>query len=272
MMYQTVQGEEVPALGLGTWQLSGDACREAVAGALDLGYRHIDTAQGYENEAEVGRALAESDVPRDEIFLTTKIWPDNLAPDNVRRSVDRSLEKLQTDYVDLLLVHWPSGDFEMNGTLDALADQHAEENAHRLGVSNFTPDLLKAAMDRAPIFCIQVEYHPFLAQHELLRLARRHDLLFTAYSPLARGAVLEDELLQTLADAHGKTPAQVTLRWLVQQNHVAAIPKASSAEHRRSNFDIFDFELSPEEMDAIFELARGERLLNPEGLAPAGWQ
>lgn len=272
MMYQTVQGEGVPALGLGTWQITGDACPEAVADALEIGYRHIDTAQLYENEAEIGQALSESGVDRADLFLTTKISPGNLAPENLRRSVDRSLDKLQTDYVDLLMVHWPAGDFEMNGTLDALANQHAEGNAHRLGVSNFTPDLLEAAMDRAPIFCIQVEYHPFLAQHELLRRARQNDLLFTAYSPLARGKVLEDELLQTLADAHDKTPAQIVLRWLVQQDHVAAIPKASTATHRRSNFDIFDFELSPEEMDSIFELARGERILNPEGLAPAGWQ
>jgi diketogulonate reductase-like aldo/keto reductase len=271
MTYQTVQGEDVPALGLGTWQITGEDCYEAVRDALEIGYRHIDTAQVYENEDDVGRALADAGVDRDDVFLVTKVWPSNLAPENLPRSVERSLDKLQTDYVDLLYVHWPSGDFEMNGTMEALRAQQDEDRAHRLGVSNFTPDLLEAALDRAPLFALQVEYHPFLDQRELIGMCRRHDLLFTSYSPLARGAVLESDLLDTLAEAHGKHPAQVALRWQVQQDHVAAIPKASSEEHRRSNFDLFDFELSPEEMDAIFELARGERVVAPDSLAPAAW-
>ena len=271
MIYQTAQGEDVPALGLGTWQITGDDCREAVADALDIGYRLIDTAQGYENEAEVGRALAESGVDRDDLFLATKVWPENLAPQDLPRSVDRSLDKLQTDYVDLLYIHWPAGGFEMNGTMEALANEKEEGRARHLGVSNFTPDLLEAALDRAPLFALQVEYHPFLGQRELLRLCRQHDLLFTAYSPLARGRVLDEDLLETIGEAHGKGPAQVALRWQVQQERVSAIPKASSAEHRRSNFDIFDFELSAEEMDAIFELERGERILHPDALAPAAW-
>jgi diketogulonate reductase-like aldo/keto reductase len=271
MIYQTVEGEEVPALGLGTWKVNGDDCREAISDALKIGYRHIDTAQAYENEAEVGEALAESDLDRDEIFLVTKVWPSNLEPEALHRSVDRSLEKLQTGYVDLLYVHWPAGGFEMNATMEALRTQKEEGNARRLGVSNFTPDLLEAAMERAPLFALQVEYHPFLDQRELIGRCREHDLLFTSYSPLARGEVLDDETLQSIAEAHGKTPAQVALRWQVQQDHVAAIPKASSAKHRRDNFEIFDFELSQKEMNAIFDLARGERIVAPDQLAPAAW-
>jgi diketogulonate reductase-like aldo/keto reductase len=271
MIHQTIQGEDVPALGLGTWQLTGDDCREGVMDALDLGYRHIDTAQAYENEAEVGEALAESDVDRDDIFLATKIWPDNLAPEDLPRSVERSLDELGVDRVDLLYVHWPAGGFEMEGTLDALQAQQDEGRARHLGVSNFTPDLLEAALERVPLFALQVEYHPFLEQHELVHLCRRHDLLFTSYCPLARGEVLDDELLETIGEAHDKSPAQVALRWQVQQDHVAAIPKASSQEHRQSNFDLFDFELSSDEMDAIFELARGQRIIAPDELAPAAW-
>lgn len=271
MIYETIQGEEVPALGLGTWQVTGEDCREAVTDALEIGYRHIDTAQGYENEAEVGQALAESDVDREDIFLATKVWPSNLEPEALRRSMDRSLEKLQTDHVDLLYIHWPAGGFEMNATMEALRNQKDEGNAHRLGVSNFTPDLLDAAMERAPLFALQVEYHPFLDQHELIARCREHDLLFTSYSPLARGEVMENETLHSIAEAHGKTAAQVALRWQVQQDHVTAVPKASSSEHRRSNFEIFDFELSEEEMSAIFDLARGERIVAPDELAPAAW-
>ena len=272
MIYQTVQGEDVPALGMGTWQITGEDCYDAVRDGLDIGYRHIDTAQAYENEEEVGRALSDSDVDRDDVFLVTKVWPSNLAPEELPRSVERSLEKLQTDYVDLLYAHWPSGDFEMDGTMEALRAQQEEGRARRLGVSNFTPDLLEAAMDRAPLFALQVEYHPFLDQHELIGRCRSRDLLFTSYSPLARGEAIDDDLLDTIGEVHGKTAAQVALRWQVQQDHVAAIPKASSEEHRRSNFDIFDFELSPDEMDAIFGLARGERLVAPDSLAPAAWQ
>ncbi len=271
-IYQTIQGEEVPALGLGTWKLDGEACRRGVAEALEMGYRHIDTAQVYENEAEVGQGLQDAaGVDRDDVFLVTKIWPENLAPGNVRASAEESLKKLGTDYVDLLHVHWPAGAFEMEGTMEAMSALREAGKARHLGVSNFTPELVEEALSHAPLFAVQVEYHPFLSQHALARTAREHDLLLTAYSPLARGKVLDDDLLQAIGDAHGKTAAQVALRWLVQQNKVAAIPKASSTEHRRSNFDLFDFALSDEEMQGIFDLARGERIIHPDDLAPAAW-
>jgi 2,5-diketo-D-gluconate reductase B len=268
MIYQTIQGEEVPALGFGTFGLEGNTGREAVAHALELGYRHIDTAESYYNEEAVGAGLQQAGVPRDEIFLTTKVGYDKLAPKAVRRSAEESLRKLQTDYVDLLLVHWPNDNIPLEETLDAFAILREEDKTRHIGVSNFTPSLLQRALDHADLFCNQVEYHPFLGQDDLLTLCRQHDLLLTAYSPIAQGEVMDNETLQTIGERHGKSPTQVTLRWLVQQNNVAAIPRTSSAEHRASNFDIFDFSLSDDEMDRIATLAQGKRLVDPE-IAPA---
>ncbi len=262
--------ERVPALGLGTWQLSGDEARGGVAHALDLGYRHLDTAQVYENEAAVGDGLRASDVERDAVFLTTKVWRDQLRHRDLIASTDESLRKLKVDYVDLLLVHWPSDEVELAETLDALQEvQHAEKARH-LGVSNFTPSLLAEALRLAPgLVCNQVEYHPYLDQSDLLEVVHEHGLFLTAYSPIARGRVLEDDVIREIAEAHGKSPAQVTLRWLLQQDRVAAIPKAASAEHRAANFDIFDFALSDEEMTRIAGLAREDgRIIDPE-FAPA---
>ncbi|NBC01044.1 MAG: aldo/keto reductase [Bacteroidetes bacterium] len=264
MIDRTIQQTSVPALGFGTYQLRGTACREAVADALTLGYRHIDTAQAYRNEAEVGAALATSDVPRDDLFVTTKVWVDHLEPDTARRTTTQSLRDLQLDYVDLLLIHWPNEDAApLEATLDALDALKDEGKTRHIGVSNFTPTLLQRAIDHTTLFCHQVEYHPFLSQDALLAQARSHDLLLTAYTPLARGEVLASGRLQAIGERHGKTPAQVTLRWLVQQEQVAAIPKASSAQHRKENIDIFDFSLSDEEMRAIHTLAAGQRLVDP---------
>ncbi|NBC16042.1 MAG: aldo/keto reductase [Bacteroidetes bacterium] len=268
MIHRTIRGIEIPALGLGTWQLTGDACTEGVEHALDLGYRHIDTAQAYENEDQVGTALRNTPVDRDEIYLTTKVWVENLVPAAVRRSTEASLRRLGTDYVDLLLIHWPSTDVPLERTLDAMMVLRDEGKTREVGVSNFTPSLVRRALDHAPILCNQVEYHPFLDQDALLDLAEARDLLLTAYSPLARGRVMEDETMQAIAEAHGKTPAQVALRWLLQQDQVAAIPKASTAAHREANVDVFDFALSEDEMDRIFDLAGDERLIDPS-FAPA---
>jgi 2,5-diketo-D-gluconate reductase B len=268
MIYRTIQGTEIPALGLGTWQLTGATCTEAVEHAIDLGYRHIDTAQAYENEDRVGAGLRNAGVDRDDIYLTTKVWVEHLEPAAVRRSTEESLRRLDTDYVDLLLIHWPSNDVSLELTLDAMMVLREEGKTREIGVSNFTPSLVRRALDRVPIACNQVEYHPFLDQDALLDLAEARDLLLTAYSPLARGRVTENETIQEIAEAHDKTPAQVTLRWLLQQDQVAAIPKAASAEHREANFDVFDFELSGDEMDRIFDLTGDERLVNPS-FAPA---
>ncbi len=263
MIYVNVQQEKVPALGYGTWQLTGAACVEGVADALAIGYRHIDTAQIYDNEAEVGEGMRRADVERDAIFLTTKVWFDRYTRDTLPPSVDASLRKLGTDYVDLLLLHWPSDEVELEETLEAMRQVQEQGKTRHIGLSNYPPSQVRRAQRHATIFCNQVEYHPYLSQDELLSLARQTDHMLTAYSPIARGRVADDPALRAIAEAHGKSVVQGALRWLIQQDHVAAIPKASTPEHRRSNFDIFDFQLSDEQMGRIAALDQGLRLGEP---------
>ncbi len=261
MNYVALDDRQMPALGLGTWQLQGEHCQQVVAMALELGYRHLDTAQGYENEAEVGRAIEASAVAREDIFVTTKVWPDDMVKD--AGCIDASLERLRVQRVDLLLMHWPSPTLPLARTLEPLLAAREAGKAAVIGVSNFPPGLLAEAVKRAPIACNQVEYHPYLDQRRLRDCARELGVMITAYSPLARGGASQDETLGLLAKRRGKTAAQVTLRWLLQRG-VAAVPKASSREHLRSNLDIFDFALTEEELAEIDGLARGERLIDPD--------
>lgn len=263
MHTQTARGTHVPALGLGTYKLTGQAAYDGVRDALDAGYRHLDTAQMYGNEADVGQALAESGVARPDVFLTTKVWYDRLDPAALVPSVEESLRKLRTEYVDLLLIHWPSDAVPLEATLDAMLEQQAQGRVRHVGVSNFPAGLFERAAAHAPVFCNQVEYHPYLDQSGLRDLARQHEALLAAYRPIAYGRVSKDDVLREIAEVHGKTPVQVTLRWLVQQPGVLALPKAASPEHRRANLDVFDFALSDEEMARIHALARGERLVSP---------
>ncbi|MDX6688547.1 MAG: 2,5-diketo-D-gluconate reductase [Solirubrobacteraceae bacterium] len=259
----TVQGVAIPKLGFGTWQLTGEACTAAVRDALEIGYRHIDTARMYANEAEVGQGLHDSGLNRDEVFLTTKIWRDDLAPADVGQALEQSLRDLRTEYVDLLLIHWPNSAVPLADTLGAMAEARQAGRTRHIGVANFPSTLLLEALELAPVLCDQVEYHPYLHQPEVLEVARERDLLVTAYSPLAQGKVLRDRALREIAEAHGKNPGQVALRWLLDQPHVAAIPKASSHEHRVANFDVFDFELSDEQRGAIAGLAADRRMIDP---------
>jgi 2,5-diketo-D-gluconate reductase B len=254
--YQTIKGEKVPSLGLGTYRLTGDACEVAVERALGMGYRHVDTAQMYGNEAEVGRGLEDSGVERGEIFLTTKVWPSDFAHDRVISKTRESLKKLRTDYVDLLLMHWPPDGVPLGETLGAIGELKDEGGVLHIGVSNFSPSLLEEAMGYAEIFCNQVQYHPYRSQDALLEQARELDYLLTAYTPLSRGGVQGDAILKEIGEAHGKTATQVALRWLVQQEKVSAIPKATGEEHLAENLDVFDFELSEEEMSRVFSLSQ----------------
>jgi 2,5-diketo-D-gluconate reductase B len=263
MIHHVIQGARVPALGFGTYLMGGEECRSSVADALAIGYRHIDTAQGYDNEEYVGEAISGSGVPRDQIFLVTKLRPSNFGRREARSSIRESLAKLRTDHVDLLLLHWPNEQVPLEETLGVLRELQDEGAVRHIGVSNFPSSLVREASRHARIFANQVEYHPFLSQKTLLDLGRDLDYLLTAYSPIARGAVADDETLSAIGREHGKSAVQVTLRWLVQQDRVAAIPKASSERHRRGNLDIFDFELSEEEMNRIFALARSQRLVSP---------
>lgn len=265
MITKTFNDLRIPALGLGTWRLNGTTCRKIVLQALEIGYRHIDTADAYGNEQDIGDAIAQSGIPRDDIFLTTKLPWEKLRGDEVISSVRESLKKLQTRYVNLLLIHWPSTQgVPVEETLEAMQVLKADGKVRAIGVSNFTPTLLQEAMQHANILCNQVEYHPFLAQTRLLELAAENDLMITAYCPIARGKVAEHDIIKEIAKTHDKAPTQVALRWLVQQENVVAIPKTANPDHLKSNFNIFDFELSEEEMTRISSLGEGRRLIDPE--------
>ncbi|HEX6709867.1 MAG TPA: aldo/keto reductase [Rubrobacter sp.] len=256
MEYQKIRGEKVASLGLGTYRLTGETCVRAVEHALSMGYRHVDTAQMYGNEAEVGRGIQGAGVERAEIFLTTKVWPSDFAHDRVIRKTRESMKKLRTQYVDLLLMHWPGEGVPLEETLGAMRELQEDGSVLHVGVSNFSPSLVEEATEYAEIFCNQVQYHPYRKQDALLRQAREKDYLLTAYTPLSRGGVQGDATLRQIGEAHGKTATQVALRWLVQQEKVCAIPKATSEEHLRENLDVFDFDLSDEEMQSISSLGR----------------
>jgi 2,5-diketo-D-gluconate reductase B len=257
-----VQGVRVPALGFGTWQITGPDAEEAVRDALDIGYRQIDTARMYGNEQEVGRGIAASGVARDEIWLTSKVWRDEATADQVVAAGEDSLRKLGTDYLDLLLLHWPA-DTPIESTVEGFMRLQEAGRIRHFGVSNFPRGLLEEALGHGPVFCDQVEYHPLLSIDPLLELAEQRDLLITAYSPLAHGKVLENETLRRIGEAHGKTPGQVALRWLLDQPRVSPIPKASSHERRVENFEVFDFRLTDEERAEIAALAKDVRTANP---------
>jgi 2,5-diketo-D-gluconate reductase B len=252
-----VKGTRVPALGFGTWALSGRACYDAVRTALELGYRHIDTADMYGNETEVGRAIRESGLAREDIFLTTKVPPGKLRAPDAKRCAEESLRRLGLDHVDLILVHWPNSAVPLGETLDAFAEIQASGRARHIGVSNFPVSLLREAVARhgADLLCDQVEYHPFLSQQSVLAQARAYGMMVTAYSPVAKGRVARDARLAAIGRKYAKSATQVTLRWLIDQDGVAAIPKATSRAHVAANLDIFDFTLAEEDRATIASIA-----------------
>ncbi len=256
MLEIVVQGHKVPALGFGTWQLSGREAREATRHALEIGYRQIDTAQMYGNEDEVGRGIAESGVAREDVFLTTKLFKETLAADRVGPAVDDSLRKLGTDHVDLLLIHWPNEDVPLAETLAAMRAVQDAGKVRHLGVSNFKGPVLRQAMEHATIFADQVPYQPGTSQNTLRAIAEEHDVLITAYSPL-RGDGMGSPVLADIAATHGKSVQQVVLRWLLQQPKVSPIPRSANPVHRRQNFEVFDFALSEAEMDRISAITTG---------------
>ncbi len=266
MHYIKVKGVDIPALGLGTGGLRGDSCRQVVEQALSMGYRAFDTAPVYENEPEIGQALAAAGLPRQQLFITTKLWPDDIAPPGgpMLDAVDLSLRRLGLDYVDLLLLHWPAQHRSMAELMAPLQAAIAEGKARLIGVCNFPSKLVRAALELAPLSCVQVEYHPYLSQRQVLTVVQENDMFLTAYCPLARGLVCGDMLLDDIGIRYGKSASQVSLRWLIQQRSVAVIPRSSRIDHLTSNLEIFDFALSPEEMADIHALARGRRLVSPQ--------
>lgn len=266
-------GAEIPALGLGTYRMSDSEVATIVPAALDMGFRHVDAAQIYQNEAAVGQALKASGVARSEIFLTTKVWVTEFAPDRFQASVEDSLRKLQTDYVDLLLLHWPNGsEVSREVQLDQLNAARAKGMTRHIGVSNYSTALMReaAALSAAPLVNNQVEYHPWLSQAAVIGEAKRLGMAVTGYFAMAEGRSVTDPLLQKIGARHRKSAAQTALRWAVQQEGVAALSKTAKVERLRENYSIFDFELPADEMAAISALAdpNGRIVLEPE-LAPA---
>lgn len=267
----TANGAEIPALGFGTFRMNGPDTVRMVRHVLSLGYRHIDTAQIYGNEAEVGEGLAASGVARNDVFLTTKVWVSNYRRDAFLRSVDESLKKLRTDHVDLLLLHWPNQDVPLAEQIGALNEVRAAGKVRHIGISNMTTALMAEAvsLSDAPLVTNQVEYHPYLDQSAVLTAARKAGMSVTAYYAMADGKVIGDPVIKAIADRYGRTEVQVVLRWLVQQPGVVALSKTVGEARAAANLAIFDFELSAEEMAAIHALARPDgRLVSPEGLAP----
>jgi 2,5-diketo-D-gluconate reductase B len=266
----TAQGMTMPKLGLGTFRLTGAACQAAVEGALALGYRHIDTAQMYGNEAEVGAALAASGISRDAVHITTKVWWENLAPADMLRACEASLEKLGVPRIDLYLIHWPAPRMNLAQSLEALIGLREDGLVGAIGVSNFPVALLRAAVEeaQAPIAVNQVEYHALLDQSAVLGYARSRGIAVTAYCPLAQGRLAERPELAAIARKHDATAAQVALKWLLDQDGVAAIPKASRAESQRANLAALSITLDDADRTAIAALPKDVRCVNP-GFAPA---
>jgi 2,5-diketo-D-gluconate reductase B len=264
--------DEMPMLGLGTWQnTDAEQCAESVRTALDVGYRHIDTAQIYRNEDAVGEGLAAADVEREEVFLATKVWTSNLAPADVRRTTEESLERLGVDYVDLLYVHWPAEEYVPEETLPAFDDLVDDGLVRHVGVSNFEPSHVERAREvlDAPVFANQIECHPFLQQDDIRAFADGTDLNLVAYSPLARGEVFGHSVLEDLAAKHDVSEAQVSLAWL-REKELTAIPKATSEAHIRDNWQSLTLDLDEEDVARIDDIDRTDRQIHPD-FAPDAW-
>jgi diketogulonate reductase-like aldo/keto reductase len=267
----SANGANIPALGFGTFRMPDEDVYRILPEALKLGFRHVDTAQVYKNEASVGDVIQKSGVPRADIFLTTKVWVDRVGQKAFIASVDESLTKLKTDYVDLLLLHWPQSEMPLADRMGALNELRKAGKVKNIGVSNFSTALMAEAvrLSDAPVVTNQIEYHPYLDQTKVIEEARKTDMSITAYYLMADGKVPQDPVLKEIGARHGKTAAQVVLRWAVQQKDVIALSKTATESRLAENYDIFDFALGDGEMAEIHKLARPDgRIVTPGHLAP----
>jgi diketogulonate reductase-like aldo/keto reductase len=267
-----VSGAKIPVLGFGTYGMAGPRLQNVLVAALGRGFRHIDTAQMYQNEADVGAAIRASGVPRDAIFVTTKVWVGNYIRQRFVASVDESLRRLQTDYIDLLLVHWPCGGAPVEGQIEGLNRAVDSKKVRYIGVSNYNVAMMRAAaaLSTHPLVTNQVEYHPFLDQTAVLQQVASGGSSLMAYCGMAVGRVFETQLLKDMAARHGRSVAQIVLRWLIQHPNVVALSRTEKTERLPQNTDIFDFALSDDDMAAIGTLkSPGSRIVNPSHLAPA---
>ncbi len=255
-------GTALPAIGLGTAGLDDDTAAEIVAAALDMGYRHVDTAIDYDNEVGVGRGLRSSGVDRDDVFVTTKVPAREAAAADVAPALETSLDRLGLDHVDLVLLHWPSDEVAVEETVAALDAVRERGLAGSIGISNHPVALMRRAAGAGPVVTNQVEYHPFLGQNDVLATARDLGMTVTAYSPLAQGDVFDDDVLVAVAAAHDATPGQVALRWLLDQDDVAAIPRSSNLDHVAANLAV-DLTLSDDDRGRIDALPKDRRLIDP---------
>jgi 2,5-diketo-D-gluconate reductase B len=258
-------GIAIPKLGFGTFRMPGGGCQPVVENALAAGYRHIDTAEMYENEEAVGAAIAAAGVPRDDLFVTTKVWHENLAPDAIRRAFDTSLAKLKLDCVDLYMVHWPSKSMDMAAVLRTMTELRDQGRTRAIGVCNFNLPMLEMAIEKlgAPLACLQVEYHPFLDQSAVLAYLRTKGLPLVAYAPLAQGRAAKDETLKRIGEKHGASAAQMAIAWLLDQSDVIAIPKAQRPESQRANLDALKIKLDDDDRAAIAALPKNQRYVRP---------
>jgi 2,5-diketo-D-gluconate reductase B len=270
MEYLQTQGISLPRLGLGTFRMQGEVCRAAVESALGLGYRHIDTAEMYGNEEAIGAAIAASGVARKDLHVTTKVWNENLAPDAMRQAFDTSLKKLRLDRIDLYLVHWPAPKMNLPAMFETLMKLKQEGRTRAIGVANFNIALLKTVVEeiKAPIACNQVEYHVMLDQTPLRKYMNAKSIPLVAYCPLAQGRAASNETLMAIGRKHGVSAAQVALKWLLDQDDVVAIPKASRAESQQANLGALNVGLDDEDLQAIAGLPKDKRFVNP-GFSPA---
>jgi 2,5-diketo-D-gluconate reductase B len=264
----TRTGLHLPKLGLGTWRMLGEDCTRTLEQALDLGYRHLDTATAYDNEAAVGKALAQTSIPREQIHVTTKVWWDQLEPQAMRQSLDASRKALGDDCLDLFLIHWPgneSAGWSLERSIETLVALREEGKARQIGVANFNvAQLTRAVVELgAPLSVVQVEYHVLLNQQPVLDFARQYDLAFTAYTPLARGQGADTETVQRIAHKHGVLASQVALAWVLEQEGVAAVPKSNSAVNQQANLDALKLKLDDEDRAAIAALPKDVRIVNP---------